>query len=88
MSENPNRSESHDVVAAVDVNHFASDGACQAARQIERRPANFKLINIAVQGSAVALGDMLRAHSARGQRLDRPGGDCIHANVFGAQFKG
>src|SRR3984957_9588804 len=85
-----NCSETHDVVAAIDVNHFAGDGACQAACQIECRPADFQLIDVAVQGSAIAVRFEHLAqstHSTSSQRLDGTGGDCVDANVLGAQLE-
>src|ERR1039458_10796992 len=68
------RSEAHDVVAAVDVERFAGDGAGQIAGEKERRAAHFELVHITMQRGAIGMGlhhFAEIAHAPRSQGLDR-----------------
>ena len=81
-------SEPHDVVAAVYVHHFASDGAGEVAGQEQGCAAYFELVHVAVERGALGVGlehFTQVADAAGGQRLDGAGGDGVDADVSAAQ---
>src|ERR1035437_1711262 len=83
--------ERHDVIAAIDVHDFSGDGAGEVAGQKQGRAANFQLVHIAAERGAVGMGlehVAEIADAARGESLDRAGGNGVDANVAGAEVPG
>ena len=77
-------SDSHDVVAAIDVDHFSGDRRRHRAAEKQRGVADFARIDIPAQWRF--LGGMLQhraevSDAARGERLDRARTDGIDADV-------
>src|ERR1035437_32054 len=83
--------EPHDVIAAIDVHDFSGDGAGEVAGQKQGRAADFQLVHIAAERGAVGMGlehVAEIADAARGESLDRAGGNGVDANVPGAEVPG
>ena len=83
--------EAHDVVAAVDVDDFAGDGAGEVAGEEEGCAADFELVDVAVEGGALGVGAHHVAEvadAAGGEGFDGSGGDGVDADVFGAELPG
>ena len=80
-----------DVEAGVDHQHFAGDAAARVAQQERRRVADFGRFDRAAQRRLLAhhAEDRREAADAGGrQRLHRPGGDRVDANVLGTEIRG
>src|SRR6266403_351254 len=86
----PMRSETHDVVAAIDVNRFAGDARACVGKQEGGSSAYLGRVDIALQGCAIG---MRLEHVAqpsdgsRGKRLDGPRGNGIDANALRPQVE-
>src|SRR6266446_1203961 len=84
----PMRSETHDVIAAIDVNRFAGDAGTCIGKQEGGSSAYLGRVDIALQGCAIG---MRLEHIAqpcdgtRGKRLDGPRGNGIDANALRPQ---
>src|SRR5688500_18148530 len=77
-----------DVVAGIDVVDLARHATGQVGQQIERRAADVLDRHVAAQRRIifVPLHDVAEvAYAARGESLDRAGGDRVDANALGAQ---
>src|SRR5712691_2470808 len=83
--------ETHDVVAAVDVNGFAGYTGAGVGEEEGGGGADFGGVDVALQRGPLGLhlehvaetGD-----AARGQRFDGTGGDGVDANILGAEIVG
>src|SRR6266704_2712948 len=78
-------SETHDVVAAVHVNGLASNAGTRFGEKKRGGCADFCSVHVAFHGRAfgVRLEHVTESGNAsRGERLDRAGGNRIHANVL------
>ena len=78
-------SKSHDVVAAVDEDYFAGNSATRVGGEEDSGVADFFDFYAAAQWGAlfVAFEHVAEAgDAAGGQRLNRAGGNGVHANLF------
>src|SRR5690348_4808930 len=83
--------KAHDVVAGVDVDGFAGDTAGEVGGEVGGGVADFSLLGVAVERGAFSVGLQHvgeASDAARGQGLDRPGGDGVDANVLPAEIGG
>src|ERR1700722_226854 len=77
--------KSHDVVAAIDVNHLAGDAAAGIGGEEPSGAANFADLHVAPHGGALGVGLVHVAEAgdaARGEGFDRSGRDRVHADIF------
>src|SRR5436305_4776273 len=78
-------SDRHDVVAAIHMYDFACDAGRERAAQEESAVADLARLDVASQGCA--LGVMFEHHAqvchtaARSESVERPGADCVDANI-------
>src|SRR5581483_9028348 len=78
-------SKSHNVVAAIHVNHFAGDAGAHVGSKEEGGIGHLADLHVALQWRALGVGLEHVAETgdaARRQRLDRPGRDGIHTNAL------
>src|SRR6266436_6025675 len=83
--------ESHNVVAAIDVNGFAGDAGAAGREKECGGGADFGSVNIAAKRSTfgVALEHVAEAgDAAGGERFQRTGGDSVDTNIPGAEVAG
>src|SRR5258708_12229952 len=81
--------ESHDVVAAIHVNHLASDAAAGVGGEEDTSRADFFHVDISAEGGALGVRFQHVAEAgdaAGGEGLDGASGDCVHANVLLTEF--
>ena len=79
--------ESHNVVAAIDVNGFTGDAGSAGREKESGGGADFASVNVAAERSAfgVALEHVAEAGNAAGrERLERSRGDGVDTNILGA----
>src|SRR5437588_5483840 len=84
-------SKSHDVVAAVHVDYLSGDAAAAIGGEKQSGLAYLAYFDVAFQWSAFGVGFQHVPQSrdtARGERLDWPGGDGVDPNLLFAQIVG
>ena len=84
-------SKAHDVVAAIDVNYFAGDAAAGVGGEEDSGRTNFAYFHVAAQRSALGVAFVHvseASDAARGQGLNRAGGNGVDSNLLLSQFVG
>src|SRR4051812_47540975 len=85
------RLHADDVIATIDMMHFASDAGGEITQQINASAADIFDRNIALKRriQTIPFQDIIEvADPPGGQRIDRTGGNRVHADVVAAEIDG